>query len=156
MCMEGIEHNPIVYELMSEMAFRSEKVQVLVIFNFLLLFNIIFLVRTIHYKYGRVQKLFKDTCVRVLKMFLHSSISVLSLNHMFFLSVTLTLQVISVLRMNVWWYWIMLDHRQFQKLKPLGSGPTMCIKHASMPHTNTLLHLQVHLIKLNWLLSFHV
>lgn len=30
MCMEGIEHNPVVYELMSEMAFRSEKVQVLV------------------------------------------------------------------------------------------------------------------------------
>ncbi|GMY22520.1 alpha-N-acetylglucosaminidase isoform X1, partial [Fagus crenata] len=29
MCMEGIEHNPVVYELMSEMAFRSKKVQVL-------------------------------------------------------------------------------------------------------------------------------
>ncbi|GMY22518.1 alpha-N-acetylglucosaminidase isoform X4 [Fagus crenata] len=29
MCMEGIEHNPVVYELMSEMAFGSEKVQVL-------------------------------------------------------------------------------------------------------------------------------
>ncbi|XP_050210312.1 alpha-N-acetylglucosaminidase isoform X2 [Mercurialis annua] len=29
MCMEGIEHNPVVYELMSEMAFRSEKVQLL-------------------------------------------------------------------------------------------------------------------------------
>ncbi|XP_021624819.1 alpha-N-acetylglucosaminidase isoform X2 [Manihot esculenta] len=29
MCMEGIEHNPVVYELMSEMAFRSEKVRVL-------------------------------------------------------------------------------------------------------------------------------
>ncbi|PON74257.1 Alpha-N-acetylglucosaminidase [Parasponia andersonii] len=28
MCMEGIEHNPVVYELMSEMAFRSEKVYV--------------------------------------------------------------------------------------------------------------------------------
>ncbi|KAL5543474.1 hypothetical protein UlMin_007258 [Ulmus minor] len=28
MCMEGIEHNPVVYELMSEMAFRSEKVKV--------------------------------------------------------------------------------------------------------------------------------
>ncbi|KAH7527885.1 hypothetical protein FEM48_Zijuj05G0013900 [Ziziphus jujuba var. spinosa] len=28
MCMEGIEQNPVVYELMSEMAFRSEKVQV--------------------------------------------------------------------------------------------------------------------------------
>ncbi|KAL0561845.1 hypothetical protein IC582_002290 [Cucumis melo] len=28
MCMEGIEHNPVVYELMSEMAFRSKKVQV--------------------------------------------------------------------------------------------------------------------------------
>lgn len=28
MCMEGIEHNPVVYELMSEMAFRSEKVHV--------------------------------------------------------------------------------------------------------------------------------
>ncbi|KAK9283156.1 hypothetical protein L1049_011387 [Liquidambar formosana] len=27
MCMEGIEHNPVVYELMSEMAYRSEKVQ---------------------------------------------------------------------------------------------------------------------------------
>ncbi|KAI3918459.1 hypothetical protein MKX01_041779 [Papaver californicum] len=27
MCMEGIEQNPVVYELMSEMAFRSEKVQ---------------------------------------------------------------------------------------------------------------------------------
>ncbi|KAF3975929.1 hypothetical protein CMV_000840 [Castanea mollissima] len=25
MCMEGIEQNPVVYELMSEMAFRSEK-----------------------------------------------------------------------------------------------------------------------------------
>ncbi|XP_038725548.1 alpha-N-acetylglucosaminidase [Tripterygium wilfordii] len=29
MCMEGIEHNSVVYELMSEMAFRAEKVQVL-------------------------------------------------------------------------------------------------------------------------------
>ncbi|CAK7330911.1 unnamed protein product [Dovyalis caffra] len=29
MCMEGIEQNPVVYELMSEMAFRSGKVQVL-------------------------------------------------------------------------------------------------------------------------------
>uniref|UniRef100_I1PBF0 Alpha-N-acetylglucosaminidase n=1 Tax=Oryza glaberrima TaxID=4538 RepID=I1PBF0_ORYGL len=28
MCMEGIEHNPVVYELMSEMAFRSQKVEV--------------------------------------------------------------------------------------------------------------------------------
>ncbi|WCJ18554.1 Alpha-N-acetylglucosaminidase [Euphorbia peplus] len=28
LCMEGIEHNPVVYELMSEMAFRSEKVHV--------------------------------------------------------------------------------------------------------------------------------
>ncbi|KAJ3683836.1 hypothetical protein LUZ60_014063 [Juncus effusus] len=28
MCMEGIEHNPVVYELMSEMAFRDQKVQV--------------------------------------------------------------------------------------------------------------------------------
>ena len=28
MCMEGIEHNPVVYELMSEMAFRSQKVKV--------------------------------------------------------------------------------------------------------------------------------
>ncbi|KAL1346531.1 hypothetical protein HN51_020164 [Arachis hypogaea] len=28
MCMEGIEQNPVVYELMSEMAFREEKVQV--------------------------------------------------------------------------------------------------------------------------------
>ncbi|KAJ4711588.1 Alpha-N-acetylglucosaminidase [Melia azedarach] len=28
-CMEGIEQNPVVYELMSEMAFRYEKVQVL-------------------------------------------------------------------------------------------------------------------------------
>lgn len=27
MCMEGIEQNPVVYELMSEMAYRSEKVQ---------------------------------------------------------------------------------------------------------------------------------
>ncbi|KAK9683017.1 hypothetical protein RND81_10G113000 [Saponaria officinalis] len=27
MCMEGIEHNPVVYELMSEMAYRNEKVQ---------------------------------------------------------------------------------------------------------------------------------
>lgn len=27
MCMEGIEQNPVVYELMSEMAFHSEKVQ---------------------------------------------------------------------------------------------------------------------------------
>lgn len=27
MCMEGIEHNPVVYELMSEMAYRKEKVQ---------------------------------------------------------------------------------------------------------------------------------
>lgn len=26
--MEGIEHNPVVYELMSEMAFRDEKVDV--------------------------------------------------------------------------------------------------------------------------------
>lgn len=30
MCMEGIEHNPVVYDLMSEMAFRDDKVQVLV------------------------------------------------------------------------------------------------------------------------------
>nr|XP_011469504.1 PREDICTED: alpha-N-acetylglucosaminidase isoform X1 [Fragaria vesca subsp. vesca] len=28
MCMEGIEHNPVIYELTSEMAFRSEKVPV--------------------------------------------------------------------------------------------------------------------------------
>lgn len=28
MCMEGIEHNPVVYELMSEMAFRGQKVHV--------------------------------------------------------------------------------------------------------------------------------
>lgn len=28
MCMEGIEQNPVVYELMSEMAFRDDKVQV--------------------------------------------------------------------------------------------------------------------------------
>ncbi|KAG6472062.1 hypothetical protein ZIOFF_069517 [Zingiber officinale] len=28
MCMEGIEHNPVVYELMSEMAFRSQNVDV--------------------------------------------------------------------------------------------------------------------------------
>ncbi|KAL5995271.1 hypothetical protein ACLOJK_025329 [Asimina triloba] len=28
LCMEGIEQNPVVYELMSEMAFRSQKVQV--------------------------------------------------------------------------------------------------------------------------------
>ncbi|CAN0917314.1 NAGLU [Linum grandiflorum] len=28
LCMEGIEHNPVVYELMSEMTFREEKVQV--------------------------------------------------------------------------------------------------------------------------------
>ncbi|KAL5210139.1 hypothetical protein ABZP36_005762 [Zizania latifolia] len=28
MCMEGIEHNPVVYELMSEMAFHSQKVKV--------------------------------------------------------------------------------------------------------------------------------
>ncbi|XP_022150276.1 alpha-N-acetylglucosaminidase [Momordica charantia] len=28
MCMEGIEHNPVVYEMMSEMAFRSKKVEV--------------------------------------------------------------------------------------------------------------------------------
>lgn len=28
MCMEGIEHNPVVYELMSEMAFRNHKIQV--------------------------------------------------------------------------------------------------------------------------------
>lgn len=34
MCMEGIEHNPVIYELTSEMAFRSEKVQVQVILNF--------------------------------------------------------------------------------------------------------------------------
>ncbi|CAL9047258.1 alpha-N-acetylglucosaminidase-like isoform X1 [Musa acuminata AAA Group] len=27
MCMEGIEHNPVVYELMSEMGFRSQKVE---------------------------------------------------------------------------------------------------------------------------------
>uniref|UniRef100_A0A803LC15 Alpha-N-acetylglucosaminidase n=1 Tax=Chenopodium quinoa TaxID=63459 RepID=A0A803LC15_CHEQI len=27
MCMEGIEHNPVVYELMSEMAYRNEKLQ---------------------------------------------------------------------------------------------------------------------------------
>lgn len=28
MCMEGIEHNPVVYELMSEMAFHNKKVEV--------------------------------------------------------------------------------------------------------------------------------
>ena len=28
MCMEGIEHNPVVYELMSEMAFHDKKVEV--------------------------------------------------------------------------------------------------------------------------------
>ena len=31
MCMEGIEQNPVVYELMSEMAFRSDKVNLEVI-----------------------------------------------------------------------------------------------------------------------------
>ena len=31
MCMEGIEQNPVVYELMSEMAFRSHPVQLEVI-----------------------------------------------------------------------------------------------------------------------------
>lgn len=31
MCMEGIEQNPVVYELMSEMAFRNKKIQVLVL-----------------------------------------------------------------------------------------------------------------------------
>ena len=31
MCMEGIENNPVVFELMSEMAFRSDKFQVKVI-----------------------------------------------------------------------------------------------------------------------------
>uniref|UniRef100_A0A7C9A0G0 Alpha-N-acetylglucosaminidase n=1 Tax=Opuntia streptacantha TaxID=393608 RepID=A0A7C9A0G0_OPUST len=29
MCMEGIEQNPVIYELMSEMAFRSEEVQLM-------------------------------------------------------------------------------------------------------------------------------
>lgn len=28
MCMEGIEQNPVVYELTSEMAFRNKKVEV--------------------------------------------------------------------------------------------------------------------------------
>lgn len=28
MCMEGIEQNPVVYELTSEMAFRDKKVEV--------------------------------------------------------------------------------------------------------------------------------
>lgn len=28
MCMEGIEHNPVVYELMPEMAFRKDQVNV--------------------------------------------------------------------------------------------------------------------------------
>lgn len=37
MCMEGIEHNPVVYELMSEMAFRDEKVDVQVQNTLLLL-----------------------------------------------------------------------------------------------------------------------
>lgn len=32
MCMEGIEQNPVVYDLMSEMAFRHNKVDVKVIF----------------------------------------------------------------------------------------------------------------------------
>lgn len=36
MCMEGIEHNPIVFELMSEMAFRDEKVKI----NVMLLYAI--------------------------------------------------------------------------------------------------------------------
>lgn len=31
MCMEGIEHNPVAFELMSEMAFRSKRVEVQVI-----------------------------------------------------------------------------------------------------------------------------
>jgi hypothetical protein len=71
MCMEGIEHNPVVYELMSEMAFRSEKVQVLVIIHFYILlnnccfraglpFNTFF---GQYLKYGRVQKFFKDSHV---------------------------------------------------------------------------------------------
>ena len=56
MCMEGTEQNPVVYELMSEMAFRSEKVQLLVIIDFQLLlitcfgqdcYSILILARTI-------------------------------------------------------------------------------------------------------------
>ncbi len=31
MCMEGIEQNPVVYDLMSEMAFRNESVDVEVV-----------------------------------------------------------------------------------------------------------------------------
>lgn len=41
MCMEGIEQNPVVYELMSEMAFRNQKVQVLVIYSIQMIFNYI-------------------------------------------------------------------------------------------------------------------
>lgn len=36
MSMEGIEQNPIVYDLMSEMAFQHEKVDVKVTFLFLM------------------------------------------------------------------------------------------------------------------------
>lgn len=39
--MEGIEHNPVVYELMSEMAFRDEKVQVKV-YYFLFRFSVFY------------------------------------------------------------------------------------------------------------------
>lgn len=31
MCMEGTEHNPVVYEFMPEMAYRKDKVHVEVI-----------------------------------------------------------------------------------------------------------------------------
>lgn len=41
MCMEGIEQNPVVYELMSEMAFRSDKVNLEVI-GFVESFNLLF------------------------------------------------------------------------------------------------------------------
>lgn len=45
MCMEGIEQNPIVYELMSEMAFRDRKVKVSVLFvcSVLVLLQLIYL-----------------------------------------------------------------------------------------------------------------
>ena len=45
MCMEGIEQNPIVYELMSEMAFRDKKVKVSVLFvcSVLVLLQLIYL-----------------------------------------------------------------------------------------------------------------
>lgn len=48
MCMEGIEQNPVVYELMSEMAFRKQEVQVEVNIQHVLLLRFLFVFLELH------------------------------------------------------------------------------------------------------------